>query len=65
MAEWKIGDVVVLKSGGPAMTIIEKTIGGQWHTQWMAGTDCKEGWFPPEALKEYVTPTVMFSSSRR
>lgn len=39
----KIGDVVRLKSGGPAMTVCGKADSqGVWEGLWM----CK--WFPPE-----------------
>lgn len=52
--EFKVGDVVQLKSGSPKMTAIkvgdnlkhEPTV---W-CDWFDGTDKKHGTFPPEAL---------------
>lgn len=58
---FKIGDIVVLKSGGPKMTvskIIEKSsvfddddvIQETIRTTWFAGAKKASGDFPPEAL---------------
>ncbi len=51
--QFKAGDMVQLKSGGPRMTIreIEDWDGGPraW-CQWFQGTDSKEGVFPLTSL---------------
>jgi len=54
MDEWKVGDVVVLKSGGPKMTVvgipIDPTIGivCAWMDQYVA----TEHYFPAACLRE-------------
>lgn len=46
---FKIGDVVQLKSGGPKMTVsaIDK---GKVFTKWFAGAKSESSYFPLEAL---------------
>ena len=50
MAEkFKVGDVVLLKSGGPKMTVtavLEKVV----HTAWFAGSKKETGPFPFDAI---------------
>jgi len=51
---FEVGDTVVLKSGGPAMTITSiKPIGrpGEVRTTWFAGKKNESGFFPVEALE--------------
>ncbi len=50
MAEFKPGDVVKVKSGGPAMTV-ERITSNQVVCQWFVGADLKGGVFAPEALE--------------
>lgn len=53
MSEIKIGDVVRLKSGGPAMTVTHT--GNAQETRcrcsWFAGNEAMSGHFPAEALE--------------
>ena len=49
-AEFKAGDTVRLKSGGPLMTV--KSVDGAYViTVWFEGTKHKEGRFPPATLE--------------
>ncbi len=74
MADFKIGDTVVLKSGSPIMTV-EKVIAainmGTIQTDasvrciWFDGTKKLEGSFPPDTLEIYNSddePLVMVLS---
>lgn len=60
--EWKVGDVVQLKSGGPAMTvnIIELHPDDlsvvSIHCTWFTGTAVSEKAFAPDALQAYKEP---------
>nr|WP_281405520.1 DUF2158 domain-containing protein [Mesorhizobium sp. B1-1-4] len=46
------GEIVVLKSGGPKMTVTDpKAYGGQVDTSWFAGGKLQGGRFPPDALE--------------
>ena len=45
MAEFKVGDVVELKSGGPDMTVV--SIGKDDSVDWSPSVTCK--WFTNEA----------------
>lgn len=52
MAEVKnpsVGDVVKLKSGGPAMTVKEGTKGG-WTCMWFQDGNLQEATFPSSVL---------------
>ncbi len=52
MNEIQKGAVVQLKSGGPRMTYTgQKGGNGVLKCQWFAGTELKDGWFPPESLE--------------
>jgi uncharacterized protein YodC (DUF2158 family) len=65
MAQWKVGDVVQLKSEGPLMTvesISDKGLMCVWfphHEQ-----DAKRGVFGPDTVKAYVEPRGAFSNDR-
>lgn len=49
--QFKPGDVVMLKSGGPKMTVSAKTAGGtSWICQWFVGGEIKESVIPDAAL---------------
>jgi uncharacterized protein YodC (DUF2158 family) len=57
--KFKPGDVVQLKSGGPAMTIEEK-VGGkaeEYFCIWFRGASREHGYFKIDSLKSYVAPT--------
>ena len=53
MAEFKIGDTVTLKSGGPLMTVDGATSSQiqQISCVWFDDVTAKRGMFSPEALK--------------
>jgi uncharacterized protein YodC (DUF2158 family) len=49
----KIGDVVMLASGGPAMTVNSVTQGaGEWNCEckWFEGCECRKEFFAAQAL---------------
>lgn len=51
MSDLKVGDVVYLKSGGPAMTINSKAkMGTEWTCAWFIDSEIKKADFRPEAL---------------
>lgn len=54
MAQFKVGDIVELKSGGPKMTVTATPSGGSrtplYKCSWFAGAKSEESWFPPDAL---------------
>ena len=48
---FKIGDVVMLKSGGPDMTVEDpKSYNDQVECQWFGGRKLERGRFPPGSL---------------
>lgn len=54
MEEFKAGDVVVLKSGGPRMTVQgEGDFEGQVLCQWFDKGEVKTGSFPAASLVKY------------
>lgn len=50
---WREGDVVTLKSGGPSMTIsgFHDSSNDSVQCMWFAGNDRKVDWFHPNTLK--------------
>lgn len=52
MANWKVGDVVTLKGGGPIMTITNVDNGSKPYCQWFISGKTEGATFPAEALKE-------------
>lgn len=61
-----VGDVVILKSGGPQMTVTaafnREQDGSPWvKVYWLSkdGTDCSDSEFPAELLKHYERPPVV------
>lgn len=48
---WSIGDVVILKSGGPPMTVVGQS-GDSTRCMWFAGSAENTMLFPPETLVE-------------
>jgi uncharacterized protein YodC (DUF2158 family) len=55
MAQFKVGDVVELKSGGPPMTVdmILGQNGQRVGCSWFVGTEHKTGQFAQDALKPW------------
>ena len=54
MAELKVGDIVRLKSGSGAMTVVkvgDETYRGHVQCKWSTGTDFKSDWFACESLE--------------
>jgi len=52
MEEFKVGDTVVLKSGGPIMTIVDVGEGStDWIACWYEGKKFNTQHFPPAALR--------------
>jgi uncharacterized protein YodC (DUF2158 family) len=47
---FKVGDIVRLKSGGPAMTVQEDLPGGDFRCQWFGGRKLESGIFPHKSL---------------
>jgi len=56
MSELKIGDVVVLKSGGPKMTVAYIGNSGKIDCVWFKESNEKRGTFHVEAVQKYVKP---------
>lgn len=57
MATFKIGDTVVLKSGGPKMTVTKGTNAyGDVDAMWFAGAKRESGSFPPQSIQLYIEP---------
>jgi uncharacterized protein YodC (DUF2158 family) len=62
-AKFKPGDIVQLKSGGPAMTISEVMTdyggkpSGKYRCEWFKGASNERAVFEEETLKLYVAPT--------
>lgn len=50
---FQIGDIVVLKSGGPEMTV-HGTAGAELHCKWFAGKKLENDFFLPDALMTAV-----------
>jgi uncharacterized protein YodC (DUF2158 family) len=51
--QWKTGDDVVLKGGGPTMTVNRILDDGDVYCQWIDGNgDVKEGYFKPDMLRK-------------
>ncbi|MCE5320104.1 MAG: DUF2158 domain-containing protein [Bacteroidales bacterium] len=57
MAEIKVGDRVMLKSGGPVMTVNEIN-GNDVSCQWFEGSTIKGATFIKEVLKKYISTNV-------
>jgi uncharacterized protein YodC (DUF2158 family) len=58
MAEFNVGEVVRLKSGGPQMTVtmVPESSGGSYKCEWFEGATPKEGFFPGAALQTRPSP---------
>ena len=55
--QWKEGDVVMLKSGGPLMTVTSIASGGAVHCTWFDGTKKMNGSFPAGTIERYQEPS--------
>lgn len=55
-SKFKVGDVVQLKSGGPAMTVDELNNSGNYWCVWFKGASRERGNFASDTLKPYVAP---------
>ncbi|SQI36393.1 Uncharacterized small protein [Leminorella richardii] len=60
-AIYNVGDQVIIKSGGPAMTIekvmehhVTEDFIGTYRCQWFAGKKLDMGIFPEESLESYT-----------
>lgn len=51
--KFKTGDLVVLRSGGPQMTVKDVAHNGGYYCQWFAGKKLESGHFEEDSL-EYV-----------
>ena len=52
--EFKVGDIVQLRSGGPDMTVLAVPVHptDKYRCQWFVGTKPQVGYFRPETLKK-------------
>lgn len=50
MADFKEGDIVQLKSGGPKMTVKAIDDDGEALCQWFSGSKLQQGFFEPHTL---------------
>jgi uncharacterized protein YodC (DUF2158 family) len=57
-SELKAGDIVVLKSGGPKMTIDRGDLDGQVWVCWFDGPILRHECFPPATLEIYSSGAV-------
>ena len=56
MTQFKTGDIVQLKSGGPKMTV-KTAKKGEVTCTWFSGSKQQSGWFDPDTLKKIEEPT--------
>lgn len=54
--EFRGGDQVQLKSGGPVMTCTGKLVGESLECQWFVSNKLQHGWFNRAVLIHYETP---------
>jgi len=55
MKDWDTGDVVVLRSGGPPMTVEGEDEDGEIQCVWFVGEKTKRDAFPADALEKADT----------
>jgi len=53
----KVGDVVLLKSGGPLMTIMGEQ-GNVFACHWFKDGELKEATFVKETVEKYIEPPI-------
>ena len=60
VAKFNKGEQVVLKTGGPTMTVekplttLSDTFNGNYRCQWFAGKKLDSGTFPEESLDKFI-----------
>ena len=52
--EFKIGDIVKLKSGGPLMTVARCDVAKKVECMWFLEGKIEVGYFPPDSLQLVV-----------
>ncbi len=62
MSKFEEGDIVQLKSGGPAMTVCQVLGVDNYRCQWFSGKKLETGDFPYEAL---VVPSADEDATRK
>ena len=62
--QFKTGDLVQLKSGGPPMTVRELASEGVYLCMWFSGPTLKNGSFPPDSLKAAEVPSEVSLADR-
>jgi uncharacterized protein YodC (DUF2158 family) len=64
--QFKVGDLVELKSGGAVMTVRFQNTTGTYTCQWFAGKKLDDGIFPHDSLKPAVLkPSVPLASDEK
>jgi len=54
MVNFKVGDLVQVKSGGPKMTVNDADDSDQIQCQWFSGTKLHSGYFNANSLQKFV-----------
>lgn len=55
---FKVGEVVQLKSGGPAMTVDELASSVRYRCVWFKGASREQGTFAEDTLVKFTPPTL-------
>jgi len=59
--QFSLGDIVQLKSGGPAMTVSNVNVKPdviQYTCQWFKGASKEHGYFDEHTLKTFIAPST-------
>lgn len=56
-SEFKSGDIVQLKSGGPKMTVDQLFGDGTMRVRWFAGSKMETAVVTTKTIEQYVEPT--------
>jgi uncharacterized protein YodC (DUF2158 family) len=56
--KYKVGEVVQLKSGGPAMTVDELTSSDRYRCVWFKGASREQGVFSEDTLSVFIPPSA-------
>lgn len=54
--KFKLGEIVQLKSGGPAMTVSEEPVSGSYWCEWFKGASKERALFKVHTLTKYEVP---------